>query len=142
MSALPQPRPLLTAALTRGVLRLWLEHGYAPVTELALGNGRRADVAALGPRGEIVIVEVKSCQADFSGDHKWPEYLDFADAFYFAVGECFPLALLPEGPGLIVADGFGGAVLREAPRRPLAAARRKAVTIALARAAALRALSV
>jgi hypothetical protein len=41
-----------------------------------------------------------------------------------------------------VADGFGGAVLREAPRRPLAAARRKAVTIALARAAALRALSV
>jgi len=107
--------------------------------ELPLANGRRADVAALGPKGEIVLVEVKSCPADFCADGKWPDYLAYADAFYFAVGEGFPLDLLPPEPGLIVADGFGGAVVREAPRSPLSGARRKAMTIAIARTACLRA---
>ena len=51
----------------------------------------------------------------------------------------FPRQVLPEEPGLIVADGFGGAILREAPVVPLAGARRKALTIAFARLAALRA---
>lgn len=139
MSMLIQPRPAVTAAVTRGVLRLWLDHGYAPVAELPLANGRRADVAALGPKGEIVLVEVKSCAADYTVDAKWPDYLDYADAFYFAVAEEFPLPLLPPEPGLIVADGFGGAVVREAPRAPLSAARRKAMTIAIARTACLRA---
>lgn len=139
MSALPLSRPETTTAITRGVMRLWLDQGYAPVGELALANGRRADVAALGPRGEIVLVEVKSCAADYAVDHKWPEYLEFADAFFFAVGAGFPLELLPEEAGLIVADGFGGAVLRDAPRAALSPARRKAITIAIARAACLRA---
>lgn len=138
MSALPLSRPALTTALTRGVMRLWLAHGFAPVTELPLANGRRADVAALGPKGEIVLVEVKSCMADYAADAKWRDYLEHADAFYFAVGESFPLQHLPEGPGLIVADGFGGAILREAPRVALSGARRKALTIAIARLAALR----
>lgn len=139
MSALPLSRPETTAAITRGVARLWLSLGYAPVLELPLANGRRADIAALGPRGEIVLVEVKSCAADFEADHKWPAYLEFADAFFFAVDAGFPQHLLPVGPGLIVADGFGGAILREASRAPLSPARRRAMTIAIARTACLRA---
>ena len=114
--------------------------GYAPLLEAPLPNGRRADVMALGPRGEVVIVEVKSSLEDFRADQKWREYLTYCDAFYFAVAPEFPRAVLPEGPGLIVADGFGGAILTEAPSAPLAGARRKALTLAFGRLAALRSL--
>ena len=139
----PNPaRPEITRLLARGVQRLLIDRNYAPVLELTLGNGRRADVAAIGPKGEIVIVETKSGVEDYVVDFKWPEYRDYCDAFYFAVTEAFPLALIPEDAGLIVADGFGGAVLREASSTPLAPARRKALTLAFARLAALRAAGV
>ncbi len=94
---------------------------------------------ALGPRGEIAIAEVKSSLEDYRTDRKWHEYAPFCDAFYFAVAPEFPREILPQAPGLIVADGFGGAVLRDAPVTPLVAARRKALTIAFGRLAALRA---
>ena len=93
--------------VTRGAARLWLQLGYAPVLEAPLPNGRRADVMALGRRGEIVIVEVKSSLEDFRTDAKWREYQPFCDSFYFAVTPEFPREVLPPGPGLIVADGFG-----------------------------------
>lgn len=135
----PTPaRPEITRLLARGVQRLLIDRNYAPVLELTLGNGRRADVAAIGPKGDIVIVETKSGVEDYVVDFKWPEYRDYCDAFYFAVTEEFPRALIPEDAGLIVADGFGGEIIREAPRLPLAGARRKAVTLAFARAAAAR----
>ena len=96
--------------------------GYAPLLEASLPNGRRADVMALGPRGELVIVEVKSSLEDFRADQKWREYQPYCDAFYFAVAPEFPpRGAAGKGPGLIVADGFGGAVLTEAPVAPLAA---------------------
>src|SRR6185503_9724200 len=98
-----------------------------------------ADLMALGRKGEIFIVEVKSSLEDFRTDQKWGEYLPYCDAFAFAVAPEFPREVLPEEPGLIVADGFGGAVLREPPMTPLAGSRRKALTIAFARLAALRA---
>lgn len=135
-------RPETTAAVTRGTARLLNALGYAPLTEVALPNGRRADVMALGRRGEILIVEVKSGLEDFRTDLKWPEYRPYCDAFAFAVAPEFPRDHLPEGPGLIVADGFGGAILREPPAEPLAGARRKALTLAFARLAALRAAGV
>ncbi|MBL8559360.1 MAG: DNA repair putative endonuclease MmcB [Hyphomonadaceae bacterium] len=131
-------RPEITRALARGVQRLWIDRNYAPVLELTLGNGRRADVAAIGPKGDIVIVETKSGVEDYVVDFKWPEYRDYCDAFYFAVTEDFPRVMIPEEAGLIIADGFGGEIIREAPRLPLAGARRKAVTLAFARAAASR----
>ncbi|MDX2235784.1 MAG: MmcB family DNA repair protein [Hyphomonadaceae bacterium] len=133
-------RPEITAALARGVQRLLADRGYAPVLELTLGNGRRADVAGLSPRGEIVIVETKSGVEDFVVDFKWPDYRDYCDAFYFAVTLEFPQALIPADVGLIVADGFGGEILREPARHPLVSARRKAVTLQFARVAALRLL--
>jgi hypothetical protein len=131
-------RPDVTLLLARGVTRLLLDHGFSPVLEAPLANGRRADVMALGPRGEIWIVETKSCLADYAVDAKWPDYLDYCDRFLFAVTEHFPHTLIPEDAGLIVADGFGGAILRESPLRPLAPARRKAVTLMFARLAAAR----
>src|SRR5690606_15020510 len=81
-----------------------------------------ADLMALGRKGEILIVEVKSSVEDFRTDGKWHEYRPYCDAFAFAVGPEFPREILPEESGLIVADGFGGAVLREAPSVPLAGA--------------------
>lgn len=135
-------RPETTAAVTRGAGRLLAALGYAPLTEVTLPNGRRADLMALGRRGEIFIVEVKSSLEDFRTDLKWGEYRPYCDAFAFAVGPEFPREILPEEPGLIVADGFGGAVLREAPVVALAGARRKALTLAFARLAALRAAGV
>jgi len=132
-------RPETTQAVTRGAGRLLAALGYAPLAEVVLPNGRRADLMALGPKGELVIAEVKSSREDYLTDLKWGEYLPYCDAFYFAVAPEFPRHLLPEEPGLIVADGFGGAVLRDAPLSPLVAARRKALTLAFGRLAASRA---
>ena len=112
------------------------------MAEVTLPNGRRADLMALGPKGDVLIVEVKSGLEDFRIDRKWPEYAPWCDGFYFAVSPDFPEGILPDEPGLIVADGFGGAVVREAPVAPLAPARRKALTLAFARMAALRAAGV
>jgi hypothetical protein len=131
-------RPETTGLVTRGAGRLLTAMGFAPLLEVGLPNGRRADVMALGPKGEILICEVKSGPEDYRTDRKWGEYLPFCDAFYFAVAPEFPQEILPQEPGLIVADAFGGAVLRPPPHTPLAGARRKALTIAFARLAAGR----
>ena len=131
-------RPETTSAVTRGAGLLLAELGYAPLYEVGLPNGRRADIMALGPKGEIVVAEVKSGALDFKTDQKWSEYLPYCDVFYFAVAPEFPREILPGEPGLIVADGFGGAVIREGLASPLAGARRKALIVAFGRLAALR----
>jgi hypothetical protein len=128
----------LAGEITRGVIRLFGALGLVSVTELTLANGRRADIAALGPDGEIRIVEVKSSVADYRSDQKWPAYEAFCDRFYFAVAASFPREILPERTGLIIADGFGGAVVRAPDPERLAGARRKAMTLRFARLAASR----
>src|SRR5947207_8740528 len=130
---------LISAALlTRGACRALDQLGYASLVEFPLANGRRADVLALGKSGELVIIEIKSSVADFRADRKWAAYREFADRLYFAVPNEFPTLLIPEECGLIVADGFGAAVLRHGVATPLAAARRRALTLRFARAAASR----
>ena len=124
--------------IARGTLRLLAGLGFCGVTEMTLANNRRADIVAIGPGGEIWMVEIKSSVADFRSDSKWPDYQPFCDRLFFAVGPDFPQDLIPAETGLIVADAFGGALLREAPVHKLAAARRKAVTLRLARLAASR----
>ena len=126
------------AEIVRGAQRMLAEMGLASLTEVTLANGRRADVMAMGARGEIVIVEVKSCLQDFATDRKWPEYGPYCDRFYFAVDCDFPKERVPEACGMMVCDSFGGAILRECETRPLVAARRKAVTLSFARLAAAR----
>lgn len=139
MSPPPDGRQSQTAlAVALGTRRLLASHGFTSVTELTLASGRRADIAALGPDGTIWIVEIKSSVADFRADSKWLDYRDFCDRFSFAVPETFPTEILPADAGLILADSFGAAVAREAPEHRLAGARRKAVTLRFAHAAAGR----
>lgn len=135
-------RPEITANVTRGAARLLTDLGYAPLAEVTLPNGRRVDLMALSPKGELAIIEVKSGIDDYRVDRKWHEYLPYCDRFAFAVAPEFPQAILPDEPGLLVCDSFGGAVLREPPASPLAPARRKALTIAFGRLAAMRAAGV
>lgn len=122
--------------IARGVSRLMLDLGFSPITEFTLATGRRVDVAGIARGGDFMFVEVKSSLADFRADQKWPEYLDFCDRFYFAVAQGFPLEVLPPDQGLIIADRFGGAVLRESAETRLNGSRRKALTLRFARAAA------
>ena len=124
--------------LARGVCRLLIDEGLAPVTELSPVRGLRCDVTALAPNGEIWVVECKSSVADFRSDAKWQGYLEWCDRFYFAAPADLPDDLLPEDHGLMIADGYGAEIVRPAQKRPLAAARRKAQTQRIARIAALR----
>ena len=89
-----------------------------------------------------MIVEVKSGLEDFRADRKWGDYLPYCDTFAFAVAPEFPLAALPTEPGLIVADAFDGALIRTSPPSPLSGPRRKAITLAFGRLAAIRATSL
>jgi hypothetical protein len=126
------------AALQRGVCRALRALGHSVVTELPLANGRRADVVALSGSGDIIIVEIKSCLLDYRSDAKWQDYLPFCDRLYFAVSSDFPREIIPSSAGLIVADRYGAELLREPAEERLPAARRKALMLSFARAAALR----
>lgn len=126
------------AEICRGVIRVLAAHGLTGVIEVTLPNGRRADIMALSPTGTIWIIEIKSSVVDFQVDQKWPEYRDYCDALFFAVAPDFPQEILPEDTGLVVADRFGGELIREAPKHRLAPARRKAITLHYARLAAAR----
>jgi hypothetical protein len=117
-----------TAAVCRAATRFCALRGWAPVHEMPLPNGRRADILALQPDGCFVVVEVKSGARDFLADAKWPEYRDYCDRLFFAVDLDFPQGLLPGDTGLLVAaDGSDAAMLRDAPTHPLAPARRRAL---------------
>lgn len=133
-------RPDVTLAVSKGVVRALFDRGFTPLLELTVATGRRIDVAGLGPNGEIIAVEVKSSIADFRTDQKWHEYYEWCDKLYFATANHFPHDILPQDPGLIVADQFGGDIVRDTVARPLAAARRKAMTLRFARTAAERLL--
>ena len=126
------------AGILRGVQRLLAAYGLESIAEMVLANGRRADAFALAASGEIWIVEIKSSIADFRSDQKWPDYRDYCDRLFFAVDPDFPVEILPADTGLILADRYGGELIRPAPEFKLTAARRKAVTLAFARAAAMR----
>ncbi len=124
--------------LARGVCRHFLGLDFATVEELTPARGLRVDVMALGPKGEIWVVECKSSRADFTSDRKWQGYLEWCDRFFWAVDEAFPSDLLPEGTGLIVADAYDAEILRMGPETKLAPARRKVMVQKFARHAALR----
>lgn len=124
----------------RGVQRLFADLKLSMVPELALASGRRADLVALGPSGEIWIVEIKSSIEDFRTDSKWPDYRQHCDRLFFATHAGVPAEIFPEDCGLIIADEWSGHLLREAPEHRLAAATRKAMMLRFARSAADRLL--
>lgn len=138
--------PQTAQDVARGISRLLWRAGIAPLTEVPLGNGRRADVVGLGPDGRITLIEIKVSLADLRGDAKWPEYLEYCDRYFWAVPHGFPLAdfdgdrFQPERAGLIVADRWDAAEVRAGAWVPLSPARRKAETLRFARRAAQRLL--
>lgn len=124
--------------LARGVCRHLRSYDFVTLEEFSPRSGLRVDVIALGPKGEIWVVECKSSRADFTSDTKWQGYLEWCDRYFWAVDEAFPTDLLPPGSGLILADGYGAEVMRMPPEHKLPAARRKKLTQMFARHAALR----
>lgn len=138
--------PLAAPDVARGVARLFFRQDLYAMCEVPLPNGRRADMVAIDSRGTLTIVEIKVSRADLVGDGKWTDYLDYCDHFFWAVPVGFALdpfddpARGPDCAGLIVADRYDAAIVRQAPARPLAAARRKAETLRFARRAARRLL--
>ena len=124
--------------LARGVCRHLVGHNFVTVEELTPTSGLRVDVMALGPKGEIWVIECKSSRADFQSDSKWQGYLEWCDRFFWAVDETFPTDLLPEDTGLIIADAYDAEILRMAPEDKLAPARRKVMVQKFARHAATR----
>ena len=125
--------------LARGVSRALRGHDFVAVEELVPTSGLRVDVMALGPKGEIWIVECKSSRADFQSDHKWQGYLEWCDRFFWAVSADFPTELLPDDTGLIIADAYDAEIIRMGSEAKLAAARRKGMMQKFARHAAIRA---
>jgi hypothetical protein len=136
--AVDMPRLTPGQLLARGVSRHLLGHDFVTLEEVVPTPGLRVDVMALGPKGEIWVVECKSGRADFRTDRKWQGYLDWCDRFFWAVDAGFPTDLLPQGTGLILADGYDAEILRMGPETPLAGARRKMMVQKFARHAALR----
>ena len=135
--------PPVAAEVARGVTRLFCRHDLFAMCEVPLPNGRRADLMAVGPKGELTIVEIKVSRADLLSDQKWTDYLEFCDRFFWAVPHALAPLLeeerfLPSDAGLLVADRYDAAVVREPSTRPLAPARRKAETLRFARRAARR----
>lgn len=119
--------PERTLKVRRAAARLCLRLGWAPLHEVRLANGRRADILALRPGGEFVCIEVKSGLRDFLSDTKWIEYQPFCDQFFFAVDSDFPRDILPVETGLIVCAGMEADMIREPLSVRLAAPRRKAL---------------
>lgn len=130
--------PDRTAAVRLAAARLCLLMGWAPVHEMTLPSGRRADIMALRPDGGFVCIEVKSGFRDFQTDAKWPEYREFCDALFFAVDADFPDALIPQEVGLIVAAEREAVLVRDAPCHPLSPSRRRALLQRFAILAAMR----
>lgn len=125
--------------LARGVCRhLRRAYDFTCVEEMTLKSRLRVDVMAMGPKGEIWVVECKSGLADYRADSKWQGYLEFCDRYFWAVDGDFPTEILPEETGLIIADSYDAEILRMPAEHKLAGARRKALTLRVARTAMTR----
>ena len=125
-------------AVARGARRYLRALGFATLAEVQLPDGRRADIMALGQDGALHIIEIKSSLADLRADTKWPDYRSHCDRLFFAIPQTLPPEILPADAGLIVADAYGGEMLRAAPEHRLAPATRRALLLRFAEAAAQR----
>jgi len=103
--------------LARGVCRHLRSLDFVSVEELVPTRGLRVDVMALGPKGEVWVIECKSSRADFMSDNKWQGYLEWCDRFFWAVDADFPT---------------------DTPEDKLAPARRKVMVQKFARTSAMR----
>lgn len=152
MRIVPSPvaddSPLVAADVARGVCRMLLRYDCVAIAEVPLAGGRRADLMAIDGHGRIVIVEIKVSRADLLGDAKWTDYLGHCDRFFWGVPAGFDVspfeqeAFLPGRAGLIVADRYDAAIAREAETVALPAPTRRKCTLAFARRAARRVITL
>ena len=112
LAPLLQPGQLLA----RGVCRHLGGHDFVAIEEFVPERGKRVDVMALGPKGEIWVIECKSSRVDFTSDQKWGGYLEWCDRYFWAVDTDFPTELLPDDTGLIIADAYNAEIIRLAQR--------------------------
>ncbi len=125
--------------MARGVRRhLRRSLDFQTLEEFVPAAGLRVDVMAIGPKGEIWIVECKSSRADYVSDSKWRNYLGYCDQFFWAVDSWFPHELLPLETGLMLADRHEAEIARSGQIRKLAPARRRKLMLKFARTAAER----
>ena len=147
--SLDEPQPLRASTksfavvdaakeLVLGVQALFYDLGYCSIEEMRLSSGRRVDVIGLDRRGRFAVAEIKTNPADLRSDQKWPEYLAFCDLFYFAVPVNFPIEIVPAETGLIVADQFGGEILRPSQHHIMTMGRRNRQIMQFARTAGMR----
>ena len=135
---IPALGPFEAGDIARGICRYLRNLGYSPLTEFKLLSKRRVDIIGLNKAGQFIIIEIKSSVADFRSDDKWQEYLPFSDQMYFAVANGFPLEILPDECGIMIADAYNAAVIRESQTRKLNAARRRTQIVRFAKTAADR----
>jgi len=111
--------------LARGVSRYLSTRNYVSVTEFIPTRGLRVDVLGLGPKSEIWVIECKTSIIDYQTDKKWKQYLDWCDFYFWAVDCDFPVGLLPENTGLMIADAYSAEIVRMPQVVPLSPARRR-----------------
>lgn len=143
-TTLDSQRAPVAADVARGIARLFARNDIWCLSEVALKNGRRADLMGIDAKGLVVIVEIKVARGDLLGDTKWPDYLDYCDRFFWGVPPSLDRSPLesegyqPDETGVIVADGYDAEIVRQAALTRLAPARRKAQVERLARLAMRR----
>ena len=125
--------------ICRGVARLLRAHGMAPVSRGVAGQraaGRRRGRCRKRrnlDRGDQVLASRISAPT-----RSGPSTASFATACSSPWRRRFPREILPADTGLIIADRYGGEIVRAAPEHKLAGARRKAMTLRLVHTAAFR----
>ena len=124
--------------IARGVCRHLKQYNFECLEEFVPIRGSRVDIMAIGPKGELWIIECKSSLADYTQDTKWEKYLPFCDRYFWAVSKDFPIEILPQEDGLIIADSYEAEIIKMAPYRMMTASQRKKITLKISRNAADR----
>ncbi len=129
---------LTTRRITDAIARSYYGQGDGVLREFRLKVRRRVDLITITDKGLITIIEIKSSPEDFRSDKKWGEYIEWADRFYFGVGDNFPIDILPKEHGIIKTDGFDCHEARPSPVNKLNGSRRNTLVRNLAKASMRR----
>ena len=129
---------LTTQRIIDAIARSYYGQGDGVLREFRLKVRRRVDLITMTNKGLITIIEIKSSPEDFRSDKKWGEYIEWADRFYFGVGDNFPIDILPEEHGIIKTDGFDCHEARPSPVNKLNGSRRNTLVRNMAKASMRR----
>lgn len=120
-------RKKVTKALCRAVAYYYVKKNYSCHKEVGLNKRGKllADLICFNYKQELIIIEIKSCWADYSSDNKWHKYIPFADKMYFAIteelyetkGDRLWNDLKPQGVGIMVHQRNGNIVVKHNAKR-------------------------